>query len=90
VIVDRLSSGPQLLKAKVEALHPTAVLAAPRPAVAAHVTAAKVDSLTVAGFPPLLEEFRTKRFHLLWLGSRDGSAPRISAVAAAAAKTLWL
>jgi hypothetical protein len=32
----------------------------------------KIDSLIVSRFPPLLKEFRTKWFHLLWRGHRDG------------------
>jgi hypothetical protein len=32
----------------------------------------KLDSLIIAQFPPLFEEFRGKRFNLLWRGSRDG------------------
>jgi hypothetical protein len=31
-----------------------------------------LDSLIVSEFPPLFEEFRMKRFNLLWRGSRDG------------------
>jgi hypothetical protein len=31
-----------------------------------------MDSLIVSEFPPLFEEFRAKRFNLLWRGSRDG------------------
>jgi hypothetical protein len=31
-----------------------------------------IDSLIVSEFPPLFEEFRAKRFNLLWRGSRDG------------------
>jgi hypothetical protein len=31
-----------------------------------------IDSLVVSDFPPLFEEFRMKRFNLLWRGSRDG------------------
>jgi hypothetical protein len=30
------------------------------------------DSLIVSDFPPLFQEFRAKRFNLLWRGSRDG------------------
>jgi hypothetical protein len=30
-----------------------------------------LDSLIVSDFPPLFEEFRAKRFNLLWRGSRD-------------------
>jgi hypothetical protein len=32
----------------------------------------RLDSLIVSDFPPLFEEFRAKRFNLLWRGSRDG------------------
>jgi hypothetical protein len=35
-------------------------------------TAPEVDLLIIAEFPPLFEEFRRKRFKLLWRGSRDG------------------
>jgi hypothetical protein len=31
-----------------------------------------LDSLIASEFPPLFEEFRAKRFYLLWRGSRDG------------------
>jgi hypothetical protein len=34
--------------------------------------APEIDSLIVSDFPPLFEEFRAKRFNLLWRGSRDG------------------
>jgi hypothetical protein len=34
------------------------------------------DSQIVASFPPLFEEFRGKRFVLLWRGSRDGFGAR--------------
>jgi hypothetical protein len=33
---------------------------------------AKFESLILSGIPPLLAEFRRKRFQLLWRGSRDG------------------
>jgi hypothetical protein len=57
-----------------------ALLAAEREAVGqllADVTSLKnwtgwLDSRIVTEFPPLFEEFRTKRFNLLWRGSRDG------------------
>jgi hypothetical protein len=39
------------------------------PAVAAPPAA--LESLIVGYFPPPLEEFRAKRFNLLWRGSRD-------------------
>jgi archaellum component FlaC len=42
-----------------------AALPPPTPALA-------FDSLIVPQFPPLFEEFRAKRFNLLWRGSRDG------------------
>jgi hypothetical protein len=32
----------------------------------------RLESLIVSQFPSLFEEFRTKRFNLLWRGSRDG------------------
>jgi hypothetical protein len=32
----------------------------------------KLDSRVVSSFPPLFDEFRGKRFGLLWRGSRDG------------------
>jgi hypothetical protein len=32
----------------------------------------RLNSLIVKDFPPLFEEFRAKRFNLLWRGSRDG------------------
>jgi hypothetical protein len=35
-----------------------------------------LDSLIVSDFPPLLDEFRAKRFVLLWRGSRDGFGTR--------------
>jgi hypothetical protein len=35
-------------------------------------SAPEIDSLIVSDFPPLFEEFRAKRFDLLWWGSRDG------------------
>jgi hypothetical protein len=31
-----------------------------------------LDSLIVAEYPPLFEEFRGRRFNLVWRGSRDG------------------
>jgi hypothetical protein len=34
--------------------------------------APEIDSLIVADFPLLFDEFRAKRFNLLWRGSRDG------------------
>jgi hypothetical protein len=34
------------------------------------------DSLIVSDFPPLFEDFRGKRFSLLWRGSRDGFSAR--------------
>jgi hypothetical protein len=34
------------------------------------------DSLIVSEFPPLFEEFRAKRFNLLWRGSCDGFTAR--------------
>jgi hypothetical protein len=33
--------------------------------------APEVDSLIIAEFPPLFNEFRRQRFKLLWRGSRD-------------------
>jgi hypothetical protein len=33
---------------------------------------ARLDSLIVTEYPPLFEEFRMKRWALLWRGSRDG------------------
>jgi hypothetical protein len=44
------------------------------PAAAPSVAAApgRLDSLIVREYPPLFEEFRAKRFNLLWRGSRDG------------------
>jgi hypothetical protein len=36
------------------------------------LSALEIDSLIVSAFPPLFEEFRRKRFNLLWRGSRDG------------------
>jgi hypothetical protein len=33
---------------------------------------ARLESLIVGEYPPLFEEFRAKRFNLLWRGSRDG------------------
>jgi hypothetical protein len=38
--------------------------------------APEIDSLIVSDFPPLFEEFRAKRFNLLWRGSRDGFTAR--------------
>jgi hypothetical protein len=35
-------------------------------------SAPEIDSLIVSECPPLFEEFRAKRFNLLWRGSRDG------------------
>jgi hypothetical protein len=35
----------------------------------------EIDSLILSDFPPLSNEFRRKRFQLLWRGSRDGFAP---------------
>jgi hypothetical protein len=40
------------------------------PAVAA--PPGRLESLIVGEYPPLFEEFRAKRFNLLWRGSRDG------------------
>jgi hypothetical protein len=37
---------------------------------------ARLESLIVFDFPPLFEEFRAKRFNLLWRGSRDGFTAR--------------
>jgi hypothetical protein len=34
--------------------------------------APEIDSLIVSEYPPLFEEFRAKRFNLLWRDSRDG------------------
>jgi hypothetical protein len=36
----------------------------------------RFDSRIVSSFPPLLDEFRTKRFMLLWHGSRNGFSAR--------------
>jgi hypothetical protein len=38
--------------------------------------APKLDSLILLSFPPLFDEFRGKRFVLLWRGSRDGFGAR--------------
>jgi hypothetical protein len=38
--------------------------------------APRLDSLIVSSFPPLFDEFRGKRFGLLWRGSRDGFGVR--------------
>jgi hypothetical protein len=48
--------------------------AKPLPAAAPAVpgTPARLESLTTPQFPPLFDEFRAKRFNLLWRGSRDG------------------
>jgi hypothetical protein len=52
---------------------PTAPAKSP-PAAVPSVPAqpARLDSLIVRDYPPLFEEFRTKRWVLLWWGSRDG------------------
>jgi hypothetical protein len=34
------------------------------------------DSRIISSFPPLFDEFRGKRFLLLWRGSRDGFGAR--------------
>jgi hypothetical protein len=36
----------------------------------------KLDSLIISSFPPLFDEFRGKRFVLLWRGSGDGFGAR--------------
>jgi hypothetical protein len=38
------------------------------------LTAPRLESCVVSSFPPLFDEFRGKRFALLWRGSRDGFA----------------
>jgi uncharacterized coiled-coil protein SlyX len=50
------------------------VPAKPPPATAPAVPAppGRLESLIVGEYPPLFEEFRAKRFKLLWRGSRDG------------------
>jgi hypothetical protein len=50
----------------------TARLAVAPPPSASTPSALGFDSLIVPQCPPLFEEFRAKRFNLLWRGSRDG------------------
>jgi hypothetical protein len=50
--------------------------------------APEIDSLIVSEFPALFEEFRAKRFKLLWRAAATVSAPRNSTAAATAARTL--
>jgi hypothetical protein len=53
---------------------PPGAPAKPPPAAAPTVAAppGRLESLIVGEYPALFEEFRAKRFNLLWRGSRDG------------------
>jgi hypothetical protein len=55
----QLSAGVEQLRSEIAALK---------------VWTAFLDSLVVSSFPPLFDEFRGKRFALLWRGNRDGFA----------------
>jgi uncharacterized coiled-coil protein SlyX len=61
----------QLRPSSAPARKPPAPQPAEQPAPDEQPLAAP-DSLIVASLPPLLDEFRGKRFALLWRGSRDG------------------
>jgi hypothetical protein len=59
---------------KAATARPAVAPAKPPPAAAPAVVAppGRLESLIVGEYPPLFEEFRAKRFTLLWRGSRDG------------------
>jgi hypothetical protein len=53
----------------------SAVVAPPPPTTAPAIPA-RLESLIFVEYPPLFDEFRAKRFKLLWRGSRDGFGAR--------------
>jgi hypothetical protein len=69
--ISKIKKDPKQVKDRVDQQQPT-----PPPAPPAPTAALGFDSLIVSEYPPLFEEFRAKRFNLLWQGSRDGFIAR--------------
>jgi hypothetical protein len=76
-VISQIKASLALLKANVDAIPRAAAsgLSPPTPAklpVSAEASTPKLESLIVVEFPRLFEEFRAKRWLLLWRRSRDG------------------